>query len=283
MIFTTNHVSQIARARLLLHGELLSEQQPGTTFDATLTSLCPGRGRRAGMTADEYRRALTYCILLVAVLTVLSISTRLFVLLPIALTPFVVFFWLLDHRAMKRAENFERDYPAFLLSLGSAVRTGLDPIVAFCRVGELFHENGELRKCLYCSKEEMERGTPEDEVLKRFALSIPHPDINLFRTAFILSRKHGSSISSCLERLVRVTRQRQSFRRKISAAVALQKLSSIGILLCAVAIGCMQIMTNPAAFHDSLAHPMGIRMLAAGALLMFVGVGWMLRLTKRRI
>ncbi len=183
----------------------------------------------------------------------------------------------------RRAEAFESDYPAFLLALASAIRTGLDPVVALCRTEKLFDHDSLLGAELKKSREEIEQGIPEDTVLGTFASNIHHPDIDLFRVAFILSRQQGSSLSPCLHRLVKVTRQRQSFRRKTAAAVAMQRLSAFGIAVCAFATGSIQFLSNPSAFQDALTHPFGSRFILLGAVLMVSGIGWMLFLTRRRV
>lgn len=189
----------------------------------------------------------------------------------------------LKKSAFTRAEGFEKDYTALLLALASSVRTGLDPLVALSNSEELFEPRSEVRKELRALREGLERGGREDGVIRSFASTIDHPDVALFRSAFLLARREGSSLAECLQRLARVTRQRQSFRRKIRGAVAMQKLSAIGIAGCTVAIGAIQALTNPAAIKAALAHPLGQRGLGLGVLLVLVGVGWMLRMGRSKI
>jgi len=192
-------------------------------------------------------------------------------------------YMLLRGLGFKRAEHFEKDYTAFLLSLASGVRTGLDPIVALTSSDKLFPSTSELGKELLKLKSSIEQGLSEEECIRRFASTINHPDTQLFRTAFILARKEGSSLSSCLQRLARVTRQRQSFRRKIRSAVAMQKLSAFGIAACTVVIGLIQFSANPQALSDAFAHPIGSKVMILGISLVCAGLFWMLNLAKSRI
>lgn len=198
-----------------------------------------------------------------------------------------VFLWIeryvLRRQAFKRAEAFERDYTALLLSLASGIRTGLDPLVALLDSEKLFSEKSELRRQVLKLKDGIERGYPEETVLKHFAGSINHPDLKLFRTAFVLARREGSSLAECLQRLAKVTRQRQSFRRKVRGAVAMQKLSSFGIAACTIVIGVMQAMTNPEAFKLAIHHPLGLKLLVAGLGLVAGGITWMLSMTRARL
>lgn len=186
-------------------------------------------------------------------------------------------------RAFRRAESFERDYPALLLSLASAVRTGLDPFVALCKCEELFSDGSEMKSELRGLVRNVENGASEEESLARFAETIPHPDLKLFRSAFILARKEGASLAETLQRLARVTRQRQSFRRKVRSSVAMQKLSAIGITLCTLVIGLIQGLTNPEALRTAWASPLGSHAIVVGLCLVTSGLLWMLTLTRSRM
>lgn len=178
-------------------------------------------------------------------------------------------------------DTFDRDFPTFLLSLGSAIRTGQDPLVAMFRVGELFQKDSYIAEELRSLKDSVERGMHEDECIRNFAVTSSHPDLPLFRTAFLLARKQGSSLSRCLERLVRVTRQRQSFRRKVRAAIAMQKLSSLGIGFCALVICLFQMVTNSQGLIEAIQNPTGTKLLAASGFLIASGIVWMILLASK--
>jgi Flp pilus assembly protein TadB len=189
------------------------------------------------------------------------------------------YLWL-KRKIVERARSFERDYTALLLSLASAVRTGLDPLVALSQAGELFSKSSVIRRELLIFKDNCDRGLTEELAIRGFASSIAHPDIALFRSAMILARKEGSSLSSCLERLARVTRQRQSFRRKVQAAVALQKISAIAIGACALVIISIQYSSNTSAFMAALSHPLASRVIWLGFGLVIIGIVWLSRMAK---
>ena len=189
----------------------------------------------------------------------------------------------LKRAVFRRAEEFESDYTALLISLASGVRTGLDPLVALGECAALFPENSPVRLEIEKLNEKISRGVCEQEAIQGFADTVDHPDLSLFRVSFLLARREGSSLGHCLQRLGRVTRQRQSFRRKVKAAVAMQKLSSLGIAGCGLAIAAFQLATNSQALIDALAHPAGQKILAGGVLLMVFGVLWMMQLTRAKM
>lgn len=237
---------------------------------------------QANITKRERGRILGFLGAASALLACIALLSKAF-LLPAAILPWLIAAFYISRRAFKRAENFERDYPALLLSLSSSVRTGLDPLSAMIESEKLFEPDSEVRKELYKFKISIERGKPEAEAIRDFAASISHPDIQLFRTGYLLARRQGSSLAECLQRLARVTRQRQSFRRKIRSAVAMQRLSAFGIGGCSLLICGIQAMGNPRIITDTLAHPLGQRMLIAGAVLISLGLLWMVRMTRSSI
>lgn len=237
---------------------------------------------QANLSRAERRKILTFIVvtsLLVMILVILSKA----LLLPAIIFPAIFALFHLSRRAFKRAENFERDYPAFLLSLASSVRTGMDPLAAMIASEKLFDPDSEIRRELFKFKSGIERGKSEVQTIQEFAASIRHPDIQLFRTGYLLARREGSSLAECLQRLAKVTRQRQSFRRKVKGAVAMQRLSAFGIGACAVLICAIQGLGNPKIITDALSHPLGMRLMITGVSLILVGLLWMIKMTRAHI
>ena len=239
--------------------------------------------RRSGITYRQSRNVFVrVCLAAIIVIALMIIFRSPWPLLLMGVSVCVEYMRV-RKMARARAVNFERDYTAFLLSLASAVRTGLDPLVAVMQSDQLFAPESEVRKEITAFKLNIDRGMVEEHAILKFAESIEHPDVQLFRTAFILARREGSSLSLCLQRLARVTRQRQSFRRKVRAAVAMQKLSSIGIAGCAIVVGLFQSLTNPGSIREAFNHPLGIKLLGFGLFFMTLGLLWMMRMTRSKV
>ncbi len=182
----------------------------------------------------------------------------------------------------RRVASFERDYPTLLIYLATSIRTGQDPLVALCGAARTFNAGSVLAEEVTKFATAIEQGTPEDQAFLGFAESIRHPDLALFRTAMILSRKEGASLSTCLQRLARVTRQRQSFRRKVRSAVALQKISAYAIAACTLVIGLVQFSANPDVVRNAWSHPVGAKILQFGIFMIALGIIWMRRLVASR-
>jgi Flp pilus assembly protein TadB len=281
--------AELGRARELLAGfHTDSPELSGTSGDESparnslhqrFNTLCV----QAAVGKADQHSLLLVGLLLASLPILLAIVLKLPILALLALLVPLVQWQVLVRKAFRRAESFERDYTAFLLSLASGVRTGLDPLVAFSQAYLLFPASSVMGEELRGVKEKIERGETEEDAIRSFGASIAHPDIHLFQTALILARREGSSLSECLQRLAKVTRQRQSFRRKIQGATAMQRLSTYGILACAALIGLMQFSSNPGAMLQALQHPLGFKAVVVGSLLLGIGVAMMLNLTKRRI
>lgn len=274
----------LERAELLLEGYLAAasreeaeEQRP--TSEGFLVLACRQAGIPARQRLHILIRMSLYCG--VAAIAALLIGSKLPLL--VGMLGVYVEHARLRRKAERRAQLFEKDYTAMLLSLASAIRTGLDPLAAIMQLGKLFAPTSEVCKELAQLKANVESGMQEEDAVRRFGGTIAHPDLRLFTTAFILARREGSSLSECLQRLARVTRQRQSFRRKIRSAVAMQKLSAIGIGASAVVIGLIQAASNPEGLRLAMQHPIGSKMLGAGILLIVIGIGWMMRMARPRV
>lgn len=222
------------------------------------------------------------CLLLGA-LTLTSLATH--SLLPLLALPLklIALYLFRSHQTLSQAIKFEREYPALLLALASSVRAGADPLVALMQLESLFPPASEVAKAIATFRETIDGGADEEQAIVEFASSLKHPDITMFRTALQIARREGASISSTLYRLVRVTRSRQSLRRKARAAVMSQRLSSLGIAALALLIALGSAVANPGLLGDAVTHPLGSSMMWCGGLLIAVGVIWSLILTRGRL
>jgi Flp pilus assembly protein TadB len=183
----------------------------------------------------------------------------------------------------KRMQSFEREYPALLVALASMTKAGNDPFIAMLECRELFSCNSEMYQQLEAVSEAIAHGKTEKEALREFGKALEFVELDLLRSVLILGRQEGASLGNALMRLARVTRQRQSFYRKAQGSLAMQRLSTLGILICAISIVFMQYVANPEAVHLAITHPIGSLALSGGLLLVVVGGAWMIWLSQRKI
>lgn len=183
-------------------------------------------------------------------------------------------------RAKQRRAQLERDLPALLTSIASSVRAGIDPITALMNAHAFFAPSSLLAHELYSFRQGIRAGEDEGKLIEGFMGCLSSPDLELFKRCIILSRRHGASLAEPLHRVVKVIRQRQSFRRKTRGALAMHRLSAIGIAACALFIGGLQVVMNLSGIALTWQHPVGSKFLMAGVALIVGGIGWMMSLGR---
>lgn len=176
----------------------------------------------------------------------------------------------------RRRDAIERDFPALLTSVASSVRAGIDPLRALCDAEAYFAPGSPLVEELQVFRGRLAAGEDEVAAIELLMASEDNPDIELFKRCLVLSREHGSSLAEPIHRVTRVVRQRQSFRRKTRAALAMHRMSALGIAMCAILIGGMQFVMNLSGIRVALESTAGIALLSIGGLLIVAGVWWML-------
>lgn len=284
MAFSLRKIDDVQRTRELLAG-FKKRQQSQVVEEIQKSDLAtlqdePTLFEYAGLSDTEKRKFIG--LVLVASVFVFAVTAVIPVLFvkAFALLPALIGYVAISLKARKRASSFEQDFPAFLLTVSGGVKVGLDPLSALLKAKELFEENSELVKELTKFEKALDGGATTEKAIQEFGRTIDHPDISLFRTAFILSKREGSSLASCLSRLTKVTRSRQSFRRKVKAAVAMQKLSSYGIAVVAVLMLSYQFVGNHKAAIAAFQSPVGFPLIVFGGVAIVLGLFLIQKMAK---
>lgn len=183
----------------------------------------------------------------------------------------------------KKALDFEKDFATFLVSLSASLRCGNEPLTALFNAQEMFPSESSVHKAIAKARETADSGASEAAVINGFADEIKHPELALFRSSFLLARAEGGSLATCLERLAKVVRSRQSVRRKIKAAVAMQKLSGYGICAVVLALLVFQSITAREQLLAAWEHALGGKLLVLSSLLVVTGISWMIALTRSKV
>jgi Flp pilus assembly protein TadB len=217
-------------------------------------------------------------VCLVAVIVAIAVNP--FVGLCVPVVSWIAVYWSRARRSHRDRMLLERDLPPLLTSIASSVRAGIDPMKALGDAAQQFPEESPLKRELSEFRAGLTRGGDEVELIDSFCARFGHTDVELFKRCLVLSRAHGSSLAEPLHRVVKVVRQRQSFRRKTRAALAMHRMSAVGIAGCAVLIGMMQMTVNRNGIEIALANPVGLMFLIGGATLVTAGVAWMLSMGR---
>lgn len=190
--------------------------------------------------------------------------------------------WFLNLLVEKRYKAFDKDYPAFLLSLVGLLKTGMNPMQAMESAANGLEEGSILRFEVESMLERLRLGVPEDKSIGSFGENIFHPEIELFVQALLLSRKVGGTLSDTLERLAKQVRKRQQFRATAAAAIGLQRGSIMFILVILVALLSYIGFMVPD-FIDSLKTELGFLVVQGCILTVCLGVYWIRQVTKLKI
>ncbi|HMO17042.1 MAG TPA: type II secretion system F family protein [Oligoflexia bacterium] len=178
---------------------------------------------------------------------------------------------VLDRKIRKRFDNFDRDYPDFLMAFVSRIKSGMNSLTGLQAAASGFAPESILRAEVELMLERIRLGIPEDQAIGAFGETIPHPEIELFVQGLILSRRLGGNLSSTIERLAKQVRKRQEFRKKAVGAVALERSSGIMIALVMLfTLGAIGV-TAPDLFKGALENDIGQLIFQGGATLSIFG------------
>lgn len=223
---------------------------------------------------------LRYCCVVVIGAAICGLFIGWLSSVPALITGCLAIVMTVKRRARQRSDELERDLPALLTSVASSVRAGIDPLSALAAAQEFFPPTSTIARELGRFNRDLVAGADEEVLVRDLMSNIANPDLELFKRCLTLSRRHGTSLADPLHRIVRVVRQRQSFRRKTRAALAMHRMSAIGIAFCATAIGGIQAVMNGAGITIAWAHPVGSKLMIGGVCLISLGVVWMMSMGK---
>jgi tight adherence protein B len=190
-------------------------------------------------------------------------------------------FYYLVIKKRNRMQKFVRQLPEGLdliargLRAGHAFSTGLklasdnfgDPL------GTEFEE----------TLDEINFGVSVPDALKNLAKRVDCPDLKFFVVSVILQRETGGNLAEIIDSISRIIRERFKFNDKVRVLSAEAKFSAkvlVGLpLLILVALRFI----NPEYVNLLFEDPMGKKMLAVAAFMMFLGIVVMMRMVKIRV
>lgn len=187
--------------------------------------------------------------------------------------------WFVD----SRVKRFDNDYPAFLSSVVSLLKTGMNSTTAIESAAANLEDGSLVKEEVQLMLERLRFGVPEEKSVGSFGEDINHPEIELFVQALLLSRRVGGTLSETLDRLQKQVRKRQFFRASAKAAVGMQR-GSIWIIVAIMAFMEVYLwFSYPQVVEDSLSNPMGWNVWQYAILLILVGIFWVRQVTKIKI
>ncbi len=172
-----------------------------------------------------------------------------------------------------RIKKIDSQFVDALEMMANSLKSGL----SFLQVMELVAKdspspiNKEFR--LIVSQHRM--GIQLDDAIAKFAERIPSEDISMAVNSILILREMGGDLSETFESIARTIRERKKIESKIDAFTAQGRFQA-GIIAVFpyVMIGILY-MLSPDYVKPLFSHPIGWMILAAMAVLQFMGLLWM--------
>ncbi len=183
---------------------------------------------------------------------------------------------LLSKAVNKRFNNFDRDYPDFIMSVVSRIKSGMNSFSAIQSSANGFDDSSLVKAEVALMLEKIRLGVQEEIAIGEFGETIPHPEIELFVQVLILNRRLGGNLSQTLERLAKQVRKRQEFRKKAVGAISMERGGAFFIALIMSGALILISFISPELLRGSFQNPAGQMIFQSG--LLFVGLGfWIMR------
>ena len=187
---------------------------------------------------------------------------------------FIPFFWL-EKKIAERAAEFIDDYPTVLLATSSSVKAGLTPQMALERSIKLLPTKSLLRKEIELLLDKIRRGISKEEAINQFASSIKQPELELFRSAYMLIEENGGRFAPTLERLALVSKDRAALIGQAKVSSATMRMTA-NILLVIAPLLVLTIASRTDGFYDLIVNnstantlaSLGVTFIAGGYLVL---------------
>ena len=205
-------------------------------------------------------------------LTLLPIWVALIIAIAFGSYPFAY----LDRKAQDRSLRFASDFPSVLLATASSLTAGHTALVAIERSTRLLPKDNMVRKEISNLLDGLRTGLPREIAIKQFAPDIRLAELELFRSAFLLSLDSGGRLSPTLERLSQVLKDRSILISSARTATAVMRMTSNVLLLFTPLIIGMVAIRTPNFLLQLTTHPVASQIGSLGLLMIALNC-WILR------
>jgi len=199
-------------------------------------------------------------------------STKLFSLW---FTPLFFFFGLtlpwayIEGKVRQRAVRFAEDYPTMLLAAASSIKVGLSAYQALERATRLLEKDSLVREEVRILLEKIQRGTHRSVAISEFARSIRQPDLELFRSAFLLVLENGGRFSPTLMRLAAVSNNRAQLIRSAAVSTASMRMTA-NVLIVVAPVLVLLLAARTSNYWQTFFHHPVANFLASSGIIIIV-------------
>jgi len=203
-----------------------------------------------------------------------SIFVTLIAVVVLALGPIL----MLGRLAQRRADAFEAQLPDVLNLLSGSMRAGWGLLQA---AGMVASEIGapagpEFERVVT----EARLGLPLEEALGKMADRMGSEDFRWAVTAISIQREVGGNLAEVLDLVAETVRERADLGRQVKSLTAEGRLSAI-ILIALPFLEAMALwLLNPTYFSGVFTSALGVGAAISGAVLMLIGIVWLLMVIR---
>ena len=193
-----------------------------------------------------------------------------FAFVPLAAIVFSLlpFGWLLFRRG-KRLAKFTKQLPESLSLIARALRSGHSLASGLKVVCDEMDEP--LSKEMNITYEEQNLGVPLDIALKNMFKRVPNLDLKFFATAVAIQRQSGGDLAEILDKISKVTRERQELLGHVQALTGEGRISGLVLMILPIAIFLGVWKMNPDYVMILFTDELGRKMVAVAVFLQVVG------------
>jgi tight adherence protein B len=169
----------------------------------------------------------------------------------------------------KRVEKFRAQLPEGLDLMARALQAGHALTGSMKLAADEFSDplSTEFAETL----DEVNFGVDMPRALTNMTRRIECPEVKYFAVALILQRETGGNLAELLEKLAELMRKKFEFQGKVRTLIAEGKLSAIILISLPFLMAFYMQITSPGYLNIMFIHPMGIKVVIACGVLMFIG------------
>lgn len=185
---------------------------------------------------------------------------------------------LLKTLAARRRAQFDEQLGDALLMLSGGMRAGHSLLRSVDAVAQ--ESDGPMaQECARAVNESM-LGRDVGESLEQTAVRMRNDDFRWLAQAIAIHREVGGNLAEVLDQVGNTIRERAQVKRQVRALSAEGRMSALVLLGLPVVMAILLSLINPGYLAPLTSNPLGIALLAAGALLVVIGGLWLRKLVQ---
>lgn len=177
-------------------------------------------------------------------------------------------FWV-SWRRQKRFDRFEQLLPEALDLMVSGLRAGHSLIAVMSLVANEVSDpvGSEFRTCY----EEQNYGLELKTALENMQDRIPVQALRIVSTAILIQKESGGNLAEVLDKASFTIRERFRLRREVGVRTAQGRLTGMILTGLPIVLGFVMYLANPSMMCLLWTTPLGVKLLTASTVMVFIG------------